>query len=525
MANDLDFKVAVDAKEATKAVEGFGDAVKKAGDTAGKASGGLANAGEASGKLVDAIDKLGGRNNAAKDALEGISAAAKGGEGSLFGLAKAFKGFKELFTTGLAGGGAIGLIVTGLTLAISLAIKFRDTLGEPKKTAEELAKEIDIAKTSAENLGKSNLDALQAGLKGAADAAAFARKEFDRALEAKDKLDSREKAAQLAELRANPKLTDAEKTVGALNIERKFADATDQRELQKVQRDVEDKRRVAEAAQQLGQQPNDEVKRALAERSAIQDKQLRARDLEDQLAAPPESFGPVDSGGFSLSKIQSDNARRALEIELNKLKQETAPNVVAGSDARVAQALKNVDVSRAAVDAANKALEEAKKIVSEVSDTQAKLKSLTARQETAELSTKVALKDVPTVQKSLSQKEAEDARKKSVAEGIEAGRKTPGSGGTLEKDGQGFVGGKEAELDISPIGDAIAKAGEDIKAVPKIPEVDMDPLVQAVVSAQKENFNVVAGIQAQVAAGAAAVKAIEAQLRQMSQQIANQKDS
>jgi hypothetical protein len=230
-----DLKINVDVTGAQKGaadMNALASATTKTAQAAEKTAPANQKAATATKSLGDALSGLGSRNNDAKDVLEGVSAAAKGGEGALFGVAKAARAAFAVFASGPIGIAVAGLALLGTT-ALALADKFRPV----KKSAEELAKEVEAATKRVEELGRAEMSLLRDNLKLAAEEADRARKSFDLAAAAKERLENAEKAARAAEIRSSD-LSDEARARALTALDREFAEKANAAKIEKAKNEV-----------------------------------------------------------------------------------------------------------------------------------------------------------------------------------------------------------------------------------------------------------------------------------------------
>lgn len=280
MAENLAVKLSVEGTaKAAEDLTRIADKTKQVANTT-KAAG--ESSGEAASKaksLGESLSSLGSRNNDAKDVLEGIDAAAKGGAGSFFGLAKAARAVFALFS-----GGAISVAVGGLALIATAAISLKDKLGPPKKSAEELAKELEESKKWAEQLGKSRIQQLDSDLASAAREAANARAELEKMLAAAERVDNAKKSAELAQNRGDKSITEEERIRREYAISAKYAKTDAERQLTRLSGNEEIAKQELSRRQQANVVNEREYKQAIAERDAIDARERQLRQLSEDLA-------------------------------------------------------------------------------------------------------------------------------------------------------------------------------------------------------------------------------------------------
>ena len=180
--------------------------------------------------LGQALNGLGGRNNSAKDFLEGLKTAANGGAGAFFGLAKSARAAFAIFT-----GGPVGAIVGVLGLAASAAIAFGVALLKPKKSAEEIAAELEKVKRKADELAAARTKTFQDQLKAIADGAAEATRKIDLLANARERISDAVLGRQIQAIEADTTLGPEQKTQQA-------EAARKAREKEKADNEIKDQR-------------------------------------------------------------------------------------------------------------------------------------------------------------------------------------------------------------------------------------------------------------------------------------------
>lgn len=298
MANELKLDVKVTgAQQGAQQIDQVAKATEKTTQATEKNTAATKKGAESAKSLGSALSDLGGRNNSAKDLLEGLNTAASGGANAFFGLAKSAKAAWSIFTAG-----PVGAIVSVLGLAASAAIAFGGNLLKAKKSAEELAAEVETVRKKAEELAAARSNSFADQLKAVGKEAEEATRKLEQHANARERISDAVLGRQLQAIQADQNLTPEQKTQ-ASEAARKA------REKEKADNEINDQRAKLKVEQnELAKQQEAalEIERAASESRAkanrLKQDQTRLGQIPEELVETNERIRAAGGGDFQVEQ-------------------------------------------------------------------------------------------------------------------------------------------------------------------------------------------------------------------------------
>ncbi len=143
--------------------------------------------------------------------------------------------------------------------------------------SREAAESIEDIKRKAQDLAKQSLENLNRQIAASGDAADRTREKFERLQAAAERLDDAEKARRLAELRANPDLSDEQRAKAEADIRRSYSNRADARQVQKLDEEVRIADSQAKAADTAAARPELEYRDRIRDRERLERQEQEAR--------------------------------------------------------------------------------------------------------------------------------------------------------------------------------------------------------------------------------------------------------
>jgi hypothetical protein len=296
---DQDLNIRIKTEADLAGANQTADALKKVTDSATDASSASDSLGKSAGSVRSELREFSRSGAETREIIHGLGEASKGGADSIRGMATAARGFFGVLRTGTSAAGPIAWLMIGLgaLVGIFMALKgHAEGAGEGlKKTAEGA----DAAKTALEAMKKDALDSVVTSLEKIKTAADDAIKGIDNLAKARDKIAKSQTDLEIAKIRADTSLTDAEKQ---------------QKEFQA--------RQVGEAME-FGAKQADTAKTIAKQQEEI-DRQKK--EIADRTQVASDARTRAEAAALQLQKDQ---------VELSKLPSATALNQMAVSAAQV----------------------------------------------------------------------------------------------------------------------------------------------------------------------------------------------
>ncbi len=320
------------AHDSNRAIESMGEAGKKAGEETASSSK------EAS----KHVKELGHDFHAGAQAGRILAEVAEGNIGALAHLGSAIKTIGVLLKTNL-----IGTLFTLGALAAQVILPmvhgFKSVEEATKKAAEE-----------ADKLAKTRMDTLTRELGVAAQATDELTKEFERALNAKERLDNAEQAALLAELRNNTSLTEVEKAKKESAIKEDFRQRANARKIEAAKDKIDVDKVSLGFANEAGLQPQRNLEEALQTRNEVFDLKALFEEQRKIALRPGQELGedPERDTRFFEIKKEIGNRKEPIKAQLDKAAKdlEDAQETSKKSREAIAEANRQVRISKAGLE-------------------------------------------------------------------------------------------------------------------------------------------------------------------------------
>ena len=365
---ESDFKIRISTTADTSGAQAAASALQGLGKAAGQT-------GQESRTLADDLTSLGARQNATKDVIEGTEQALKGNTAAVFGTAKAVKNLIEVFTQSTP----MGRFIQLATIAAGVLVLLKEKLFGTATGAEEAAQKFDHLAAAFSTMAKSKSEAFVAELNSIKDAASAAAKEIERVLALRERLDRGGNAANVAEVNANPNLTETERIVERQRLESEAVAAARRTEDERLNNNYElarrEKESTAEIAEQRRKELSDLKQKSLPPSTADLEGRQRELEIERKKARDEISTAYLQSNRGAptpadIEKISRSQAKLAgINKEFDENKAAIAVSKSPESQKFRDEQLKLVETLKAASEAATKAAADAEQKWQEISRT------------------------------------------------------------------------------------------------------------------------------------------------------------
>ncbi len=347
-----DFKIRILLEKAgngdKQAIEELGN-IARASD---KATAAVKAHGEAAGATGELVENFGRKGGHAREAYEGLEHVMQGGPRSIFGLATAWRAL----TGAMAENPFTALAVVAVAL-VPLIEKIGEAFGGTAEKAKEMQKEMDAAadhaKQRVEAIDKLKFDALHAQLDLTRQKGKDALQMLEAVAAASEKIAASKDSADIAAIKANPKLTEEQKATQIAAIEQGGRERRRAGGLDKLDAEDANAAKDADDAKKAATQAAIEARRGPA-RVAAREREITANEAAIKAAQEAAARRIYATGVTPVDNSAADAADKALPDLLEK--RETLNTKLAGEQ-RGSQLLKAE--AAAAQKAAQKAADEA----------------------------------------------------------------------------------------------------------------------------------------------------------------------
>jgi hypothetical protein len=352
-------------------------AAAKAASAAGDAA---KNAAKGTSDLGNSFSDLVRRGSPAHELLDGVLQSSLRSSSGVLALTRAVTGLFRGFSAG-----GIGLFVTALAGLSGIALLLARNMGAVGESTAETKKKFDEAKRSAEELGRTELNQLDASLQKVEQQASRDTRAFNELNAAKERVANAEQALRLAQVQNDPRLSNEQKISSELKIRADFQRAADIRELAASQQKATEAKQVADAANSNLLAPEAQLKAFDAETDRLKGiKELRAQLSDDQKKENQRAIAEIaqnDPEAAASAQIAGNNISpraRELQRQISELPQATDEQIKL-SETQADSVRKTLEAEREKARLANQTYADATRTLELQRTTQQTVKDLTTQ--------------------------------------------------------------------------------------------------------------------------------------------------